>query len=460
MKTRVTSPLLALAALVLIVCGGQPQDSPLASSASVPPASSPTPTQTATPILPSPTPTPLPPTPTATVIPTPTSQAADSLLEDKTFAFLERLTNEYSPRESATDEELAAALFLRNRLEDLGYDVYVQDFEAARLSAKVEFSSSSAADAIQTFPIAGSIERTKTGTLADVGKAFHKDIPDGGLDGKVALIERGDITFQEKVDRAARAGAAAAIVFNAVEGNFGGRFMERSTIPAVSLARADGLMLLDLMEQGQTTATVSIAPTSFPSRNVISEKPGSSESADIVIVGAHYDTTPDTQGANDNGSGVSALMTIAEIAADTQYPFTLRFVLFGSEEIGLFGSRHYVNTLTDAEIENAIAMINFDVPGSGDHLDFVGSPELTDRAIRVASEIGAQVADAGLPEGASSDHAPFHEAGIPVIFILANDLSRINSPADDIRWINPTLMAWSADIGIRLLDRLADESAP
>ena len=461
MKTRLTSPLLTIAAFLLIVCGGQVQEAASPSPATVPPISTPVaPTQTATPLPPSPTPTSLPPTATATAVPSLPSQAADTLLEDKTFSFLERLTDEYSPRESATNEELAAALFLRNRLEELGYDVYVQDFEATRLLAKVEFSSSSASDVIQTFPIVGSIERTKTGALANVGKAFHEDIPDGGLDGKVALIERGDITFQEKVDRVARAGAVAAIIFNAVEGNFGGRFMDRSTIPAVSLARADGLMLLDLVEQGETTATVSIAPTALPSRNVIADKPGASESADIVIVGAHYDTTPDTQGANDNGSGLSVVMTMAEIASDTQYPFTIRFILFGSEEIGLFGSRHYADTLTDAEIENIVAMFNFDVPGSGDRLDFIGSPELTDHAIDAASEIGARVADAGLPEGASSDHAPFHEAGIPVIFILANDLSRINSPQDDIEWINPILMGWAADIGIRILDSLAEESGP
>ena len=74
-------------------------------------------------------------------------------------------------------------------------------------------------------------------------------------------------------------------------------------------------------------------------------------------------------------------------------------------------------------------MLNFDVPGSGDHLDFIGSRELTDYATDIAADIGAKAANAGLPEGVGSDHAPFHEAGIPVIFILANDLSRINSPA-------------------------------
>ena len=470
MKPRLALPPLILAALILVACGGQAQESMSASPTTItaptqtatplPPSPTPVPpTPTATAVPPSPTPAPIPPTPTAIAVPAPPAQTTDTLLDEKTFAFLERITAEFSPRESATDEELAAAHFLRNELEDLGYDVYIQDFEATRPFAEVRLARAPDADsdAIETLPIWGSIEGTGTGALADAGKAFEEDIPGGGLDGKIALIERGNITFEEKVTRVANAGAGAAIVFNNQEGNFRGALRSQSNIPAVSLTRADGLDLLALMDETDITAEVSVGTRPLPSRNVIAEKPGNSESGGTVIVGAHYDTTTDTQGANDNGSGLSVVMTMAELTADTEYPFTLRFVLFGSEEIGLFGSRHYVDTLTERDIESVIAMLNFDVPGSGERLDFIGSRELIDYATDIAADIGAKSADAGLPEGVGSDHTPFHEAGIPVIFILADDLSRINSPRDDIEWINPTLMGWAADIGIRLLDRLAED---
>ena len=446
LKTRVILPLVAAAVLVLIVCGGEAQEPAPASPTSGPPTSTPEPTQpasslppsptpipptpTATAVPPSPTSTPLPPTPTVTAVPAPPAQTTDTLLEEKTFAFLEHLTAEFSPRESATDEELAAAHFLRNEMEELGYDVYIQDFEATRPFAEVRLARTPDADsdAIETLPIWGSIEGSGTGTLADAGKAFEEDIPDGGLDGKVALIERGNITFEEKVTRVADAGAVAAIVFNNQEGNFRGALRSQSNIPAVSLTRADGLDMLTLMDEADITAEVSVGTRPLPSRNVIADKPGNSESGDIVVVGAHYDTTPDTQGANDNGSGLSVVMTMAELTADTDYPFTLRFVLFGAEEIGLFGSRHYVDTLTDEDIEDTIAMLNFDVPGSGERLEFIGSRKLTDYATEVAADIGARAAYGGLPQGVGSDHTPFHEAGVPVIFILADDLSRINSP--------------------------------
>ena len=466
LKTHMMLPLVAAAALVLIVCGGQAQqpvpESPTSSPSTqtatpLPPSPTPVPpTPTATAVPPSPTPTPLPPT--ATVVPAPPAQTTDTLLEEKTFAFLEHLTAEFSPRESATDEELAAAHFLRNELEKLGYDVDIQDFEATKPFAEVRLARASDADSdvIETLPIWGSIEGVGMGILADAGKAFEEDIPDGGLDGMVALIERGNITFQEKVTRVAEAGAVAAIVFNNQEGNFRGAFRSQSSIPAVSLTRSDGLDMLALMDEADITAEVSVGTRPFPSRNVIAEKPGNSESGDIVVVGAHYDTTPDTQGANDNGSGLSVVMTMAELTADTEYPFTLRFVLFGAEEIGLFGSRHYVDVLSEQDVEDTLAMLNFDVPGSGERLEFIGSRELTDYATDIAADIGAKAAYVGLPQGVGSDHTPFHRAGIPVIFILADDLSRINSPRDDIEWVNPTLMGWAADIGIQLLDRLAE----
>ena len=63
----------------------------------------------------------------------------------------------------------------------------------------------------------------------------------------------------------------------------------------------------------------------------------------MLVVGAHYDTTPDTQGANDNGSGVAVALTIAEELADDELPFDLRFVMFGAEETGLNGSFAYTS---------------------------------------------------------------------------------------------------------------------
>ena len=62
-----------------------------------------------------------------------------------------------------------------------------------------------------------------------------------GIEGKIALIERGEITFSSKVARVHDAGAVAAIIYNNEQGNFRGTLRGRSQIPAISLSRADGL---------------------------------------------------------------------------------------------------------------------------------------------------------------------------------------------------------------------------
>lgn len=67
--------------------------------------------------------------------------------------------------------------------------------------------------------------------------------------------------------------------------------------------------------------------------NIVAELPGRAAPARIVVVGAHYDTVPGSPGANDNGSGVAALLALAEHFHDNPPPATLRFVSFVNEEL-------------------------------------------------------------------------------------------------------------------------------
>ncbi len=67
-------------------------------------------------------------------------------------------------------------------------------------------------------------------------------------------------------------------------------------------------------------------------RNIIAEKPGNSIAEEIVLVGAHYDSVIGSPGANDNGSGVAALLELARLLADREFPRTVRFVAFVNEE--------------------------------------------------------------------------------------------------------------------------------
>lgn len=104
---------------------------------------------------------------------------------------------------------------------------------------------------------------TASGALAFVGQGTTADVAGRDLTHKIALIERGSISFGEKVANAAAAGADAAIIFNNQPGNFSGTLGEPGSIPAISIAAEDGATLLDRMASGPVTATVEVAHNDY-----------------------------------------------------------------------------------------------------------------------------------------------------------------------------------------------------
>ena len=461
--------LLVLAALVAVACGSDAPSSPAPATqapTSVAPTAEPTPVPTPTEAVPTPTPAPrVEPTPPPTAAPIPTAVPATtdtnpdvSRFADETWTFLERFTDEMSPRESATAEEEAAAEYLAKELEALGYEVETQPFTFERMAPERSLRLPDG-DALLGIPLRMSGRGTVSGGLVYVGLAREEDIPDEGLAGQIALIKRGEILFEEKVSRVADAGAAAAVIFNNAPRLFVGVMENQADIPAISLSRDDGERLLETMDAGALEVTVSLETNTYSSRNLVAELPGDSGKDRVLVVGAHYDTTPNTQGANDNGSGVASLISIArELAEDPPEPFRVRFLLFGAEEVGLFGSHHYVDSLDQDEIDSIVAMINIDVPGSGHSLQIIGDTLLTGEAVRYGRENEILISREQGLDGASSDHAPFRDAGVPVMFILADDLSRINSPRDNIEFVNPSRMGETVAVVLNAIDALASRN--
>lgn len=74
--------------------------------------------------------------------------------------------------------------------------------------------------------------------------------------------------------------------------------------------------------------------------NIIAEKPGLESSREVFVVGAHYDTHKESPGANDNGSGIAALLELARAAAGWRSRRTIRFVAFTNEESPFTRTRH------------------------------------------------------------------------------------------------------------------------
>jgi Zn-dependent M28 family amino/carboxypeptidase len=280
--------------------------------------------------------------------------------------------------------------------------------------------------------------------------AREEDIPEEGLDGKVALVERGLIRFSEKVRRLAEAGAVGAVIYNNSQGNFQGVLASGGAdIPAVAISREDGERLLELIGVEDVQATVTVTVDSRTSQNVVAEQPGNGPG--VVVLGGHYDTVPGVQGANDNGSGTAVILAIAEELAGQDLPFTVRFIAFGSEELGLRGSAHYVDSLSGGQRDEIVAMLNFDALGSGVRVEILGDGPLVDRTAELAQREGISVLRGRSQPGSGSDHASFSRAGIPVLMFTAPDVSLIHSADDTLEEVNPDLLRDTVRLAVSLL---------
>lgn len=395
-----------------------------------------------------------------TPAPAPTNPEA-ARLSANGMELLTQFTEEYSPRESGTDGERAAAEFIGGYLGDIGYRVEYQTFEVEHIPWGDEFVRlvGNGRPDLRAVPLSMTGMGDVTAPLVSVGKAFEDDIPENGLQGTIALIERGQITFEEKVNRVADAGALAAVIYNNERGNFRGALQSEGLIPAASLSREQGEEVLRLLEdEPGLEARVKIESVLLDSQNVIAELDNQADECGVVVMGAHYDSVADTQAAGDNGTGVASLLIMAEELANAHYddeqplPYEVRLVFFGVEEIGLYGSRHYVDSLSEEERENVIAMLNFDAMGKG-NASIVGSADLAVKAIQYAEANGIDLNSSDQPSGFGSDHAPFLAVDIPALFFFGDDFSIINSPDDVLEEVEPEVMGANMAVGLGLLER-------
>lgn len=160
----------------------------------------------------------------------------------------------------------------------------------------------------------------------------------------------------------------------------------------------------------------------YHSSNVIAVKPG--KSSEEVIVGGHYDSVKVGRGADDSGSGIAVLLEAAEVLKHIRTPYTIKFVAFGAEEAGMQGSNYYVSQMSEAAIENTVAMINLDSLAVGDKMYVYGNEGedgwVREQALNIAERFKLDLeTNPGLnpeyPAGTTgdwSDHAPFIDKGI------------------------------------------------
>ncbi|MFH1422820.1 MAG: M28 family peptidase [Planctomycetota bacterium] len=176
-------------------------------------------------------------------------------------------------------------------------------------------------------------------------------------------------------------------------------------------------------------------------RNVISYIEGSDPNLknELIIIGAHYDHLGKHDnkiffGANDNSSGTTCLLEIAEgFSLMKEKPSrSLMFIAFTGEEVGLIGSSYYVqNPLVP--LKDTVFMVNIDMVGTGKGSVFIGGGNLhteIEKICKTASTETGLKANIQKSTAEGSDHNSFISHNIPALFIVSSTSSDYHTPQD------------------------------
>jgi Zn-dependent M28 family amino/carboxypeptidase len=373
-------------------------------------------------------------------------------------------------RYTRTPGYTASAAYVKATLENAGYDAHYEMFNmpvwqetAAPVLEQVSptaraYVAGSAAD--DNSPTADFIafEHSPTESLTNVKVVPTNDItipsPGGttsgcemsdfpaATSGAVALIQRGTCAFTQKLQNAVTADAVGVILFN--EGDTASRrnALFRSAppgypLPAVLSSFAVGDELYNAYKLGQNP-TVNLATngvdveTLYP--NVVAETPRG-DANHMVLLGAHLDSVPAGPGVNDDGSGTSIQLELAEqlAKAGTRPRNKIRFLWFGGEEDGLVGSQYYAAHLSDAEVARTDMMLDTDMIASpnfarlvydGDGSTFgseVSGPPGSGTVEKVLTDYWSKrgMVSEPIPFDGRSDYVGFVNRGIPAGGVFA-----------------------------------------
>jgi Zn-dependent M28 family amino/carboxypeptidase len=211
-----------------------------------------------------------------------------------------------------------------------------------------------------------------------------------------------------------------------------------------------------------TARLQNITVNDSPSWNVIADKMGNAadNTRQVVLVTAHLDSI-NTQGgpmapapgADDNGSGSAGLLEMARAFSAHRGEHDLRFILFGGEEEGLFGSKEYVASLPTSEKRRIRAVLN---------MDMIATLNTSTRSVMLEGAPLSQGVIDGLVEAAAtytdltvetslnpfaSDHVPFINAGIQAVLTIEG----ADSTNSNIHSINDTLEHINYDLALEIL---------
>ncbi|CAL3971216.1 hypothetical protein PZA11_007771 [Diplocarpon coronariae] len=347
-------------------------------------------------------------------------------LEGLAYATPKRNRQVLTPGHKATYEWLYQSI---KELSDY-YTVEYQEFTAESPTATLTIDNVD----VEAIPLSYSPSGKPNGTVVVVPKLGCDAADFAGLDltGNIALVSRGSCNFSAKNLFASSAGASGIILYNNASKAFRGNLDAANAdfIPAVMIGQTDGLALVESSKVSAKRAALDVLPHGS-TYNVIAQTKGGDQQ-NVLLLGAHSDASEDGPGINDNGSGLIALLEIAQQLTRYSTTNAIRFGWWSAEEVGLVGSTKYVESLSPEELAKISVYLNVEMLASpnyvysiydGDGLAFNTSGPPGSAAVeKMFEDYFTEVAGLNhVPTALNSrfDYVPFAAAGVPIGGVFA-----------------------------------------
>ena len=222
-----------------------------------------------------------------------------------------------------------------------------------------------------------------------------------------------------------------------------------------------------------------VVQTTVPTRNVVMLIPGTDPvlKKEYVVIGAHFDhlglggpgsgsRVPDTvavhYGADDNASGVAMMLELAQkLAAHPEsHRRSIAVVGFSGEELGLLGSKNFVDT-PDFDLKKVDAMVNLDMVGrltdsTRLQIGGIGTAESFRKIIYESCDTTKMKLALSEEGYGPSDHASFYGKDVPVLFLTSGAHLDYHTPADTWNKINYDGMVKISEVAYRIISDLAN----
>jgi carboxypeptidase Q len=395
---------------------------------------------------------------------------------DEVRALLTAMTGEIGVRLAGSAGERRAADYVANQFAARGARVAIETFPVRERAIESESLQIRVGDAWQGFPCSLLSNAPGTGGAAVEAPLAVIDAATGyqredlsWLSGKAVLHLGTHIETADHYRRLMDARPAFLLLVDVrypadvvtADGLFPAYVHAHGAVPTVSVAYQDAWTWC---ARGAAAACLRVAGgmRDSESQNVVGDLPGTDPDAGVIYVGAHHDTQADSAGADDNGTGVAALVSLAGALARTRRRRTIRLVSFGAEEQLSVGSASYVRRHREDLATSGRFMFNFDSFGSVLGWSYLvcsgpdGVPEPFVRHFRAVDEYVGVVRNL-IPY---ADHFPFVAAGLPTAWLGRNNClaGRFfhHRPDDDLSRVSCELVArMTAAAGLALAE-LAD----